>query len=132
MSLVYLAGPIAGCSDDEANGWRTHAKSILGEDRCLDPMDRDMRGVEILDYKYIVDNDKLDILEADVVLVYAWKHGVGTPMEVFFAHTLGKTVIVVLPPHMSVSPWYRYHATTIYRNIDNAIWAVKRIIDEED
>lgn len=46
--IIYLAGPINGCTDAQANDWRTEAKRIAAErgHTCLDPMARDYRGRE--------------------------------------------------------------------------------------
>ena len=83
---IYLAGPINGCSDDEATTWRDWfkngtrfpdvpgSKQHIQSAKYIDPMKRDYRGKELTDYREIVDLDKLDIQAADVVVVmYDWE-----------------------------------------------------------
>jgi len=124
---IYLCGPINGCTDEEANGWRQIATDHLlylkgnpfGQNRenpnmvPVDPMDRDYRGMEAGVYREIVDLDKLDIRNSDALLVYYEKPSVGTSMEVFYAWTLGKPIIVLTPRKTKISPWLRYHSTKI-------------------
>jgi hypothetical protein len=56
--LVYLAGAINGCTDDECKDWRELVKSIIGVEKTLDPMRRDYRGVELDCINEIVEGDK--------------------------------------------------------------------------
>lgn len=129
---VYLAGPINGCNDDEATTWRDWFKycrdqlypmalpnggkfpqSLSAE--YVDPMTRDYRGKEAQDYREIVELDKRDIKSCDVVVVMYSKPSVGTSMEVFFAWSLGIPVIVIDESTGPISPWLRYHSTTIVK-----------------
>lgn len=119
--LVYLAGPIAGCTDAECKGWRQKAANLLFPVKCLDPMRRDYR-FEAEHVNEIVVLDKLDIQNSDVVMVYHDRPSVGTAMEIFYAWTLGKPIIVVNPNHgMEVSPWIKYHATRIVPRVQDAV-----------
>lgn len=117
--LVYLCGPIDGCTDDEATEWRNRVKSVLGEDHCLDPMRRDFRGVEDDHVNEIVESDKRDIYASDVVLANCWKASWGTPMEVYLAWYAGIPVIAVVPEGSKVSPWLQYHAQVV-TSLDSA------------
>lgn len=118
---IYLAGPINGCSDTEAKGWREEAKTLLCHE-TYDPMVRDYRGRELEQgiAKEIVENDKLDINECDVVLVMYEKPSVGTSMEIFYAHQLGKHVALVDRSDRPLSPWLIYHATSIHCSLSAA------------
>ena len=83
MKTIYLCGPINGCSDDEATGWRERVKGSFGkheEVRFLDPMRRDYRGRENEPgiAQEIVDGDLQDIQESDVLLVAVPKPSIGT------------------------------------------------------
>lgn len=128
MSLVYLAGPINGRTDEECNGWRSVAAEALrgfGHE-VLDPMSRDFRGVEDDHASEIVSGDKEDIESADVVLVNANSPSWGTAMEVMYGISFGKTVIA-FATHASVpriSPWLRCHTHAIYESLGIAIAAV--------
>jgi nucleoside 2-deoxyribosyltransferase len=123
---IYLAGPINGCTDEECKDWRQVVKSWCKEHfgwdfTCIDPMARDYRGVEDAEYREIVDLDKRDILKADVLLVNYLKPSVGTSMEVFYAWTIGKPIIVIAAEGTRISPWLRYHSTTIVNSFETAI-----------
>lgn len=114
---VYLGGPINGCTDDEATGWREAAKAVLarrGYD-WRDPMDRDYRGRELEPgvATEIVDGDCADILDSDVLLMNAPRPSWGTAMEILFGAQYGRRVIVVHPEGTVPSPWVIEHADEI-------------------
>jgi nucleoside 2-deoxyribosyltransferase len=115
--LVYLCGPINGCTDAECNDWRSYAKSRLSD--TLDPMRRDYRGREAESVNEIVELDKIDVQECDVVIANCPKPSVGTSMEVFYAWELGKKIAAIAPE--PVSPWLRYHSTRVFGTIKEAI-----------
>lgn len=119
---VYLAGPINGATDEEANGWRTQAKALLPD--VLDPMARDYRGKEDESVKDIVEGDKRDIDSSDAVIAYCPKPSVGTSMEVLYCHKpygQSKPCVVVVPPGSPCSPWLRYHATEVVSTVEEAV-----------
>lgn len=141
---VYLAGPINGCTDDEANGWRqgfidrhnyrcwdcqrqsgqfhqaicTVGEGYIRRVEFLDPMRRDYRGKEDESVDEIVELDIKDIDECDVFLAYCWQVSWGTAMEIFYAYNAGKWVIVVIPEGQRISPWLRYHSHQIFSTLD--------------
>jgi len=115
---VYLCGPINGCTDEEAKEWRETAKLRLPD--TLDPMKRDYRGREVECYREIVDFDKMDVVNSDLMLVNYDKPSVGTSMEVLYAWTKGKPVLVVCRPETTISPWLRYHSTKIVHSFEAA------------
>jgi hypothetical protein len=121
---VYLCGPINGRSDDDCKGWREYAKERLPDTK--DPMDRDYRGRELEPgiAAEIVENDKLDIQESDALLVYYDKPSVGTSMEVYMAHGMGKRIVIVDKSGKPLSPWLMYHSHEIYKSLDEAIAAL--------
>lgn len=112
MHMLYLCGPINGCSDAEANDWRTLVKS-LWKGRTLDPMRRDYRGQEAIAWKEIVELDKADVANSDAVIVSFDRPSVGTSMEILYAWTLGIPVGVVAGRGTIISPWLRYHSKFI-------------------
>lgn len=118
---VYLCGPINGCTDSECRDWREDMKSIFGADNCIDPMRRDYRGKEDTAFRELVELDKRDVLEADVLIVNYDKPSVGTSMEVLYAWMHHKPVIVVCHPEAVISPWLRYHATKIVHSFERAV-----------
>lgn len=112
MKTIYLCGPINGCSDEECQNWRSFIKTKW-EGQCLDPMRRDYRGREHESVNEIVELDKIDVTNSDVILVNYDKPSVGTSMEVLYAFERGKLVVVVAPSHAVISPWLVYHSHKI-------------------
>lgn len=114
---VYLGGPINGCTDEEANGWRTEAKALLEElgFEWVDPMRRDYRGREMEPgiAREIVAGDLEDIHACDVLLMNCPRPSVGTSMEVFYGHQIGKRVVCVVPEGWVPSPWLVVHSSAI-------------------
>lgn len=127
---IYLGGPINGCSDDEAKSWREAVKPLIESVgwESVDPMVRDYRGKEDESVNEIVENDKDDIDNSDVVLAYCPKPSVGTSMEVFYAWLEDKEVIVIVPPDAPVSPWLRYHSSEVFRGYPDEL--VARLVEE--
>jgi nucleoside 2-deoxyribosyltransferase len=128
---VYLAGPISGCNDNDAKTWRTIVKERLDEDSCIDPMRRDYRGIEDDNLDDIVNLDKTDIRDADVVLVNAWQVSWGTAMEILYSWEQNKPVVVVHPEGF-VSPWVRYHAMMVVHSLDEAILVLETLDKSAD
>lgn len=120
---VYLCGPINRCTDEECRGWREAVKARLPD--TLDPMRRDYRGRETESVDEIVEGDKQDIIESDLLLVNYDRPSVGTSMEILLAWMAYKPVIIVARPETNISPWLRYHSTEIFHSFDDAItWII--------
>lgn len=124
--ITYLAGPINGCTDDEAKNWREVVKAALGDKNCLDPMRRDYRGIEDKSVNEIVNGDLADIDASDAMLANCWQVSWGTAMEIRYAATHDIPVIAVLPPGSRVSPWLSYHATVTF-SLDDALAQVRKM-----
>lgn len=125
MKTVYLCGPINGCTDDQACTWREWFKKKKGF-AYVDPMVRDYRGKETEDYREIVDLDKRDVRECDYIVVMYTQPSVGTSMEIFYAWTIGKPVVVINESTKPISPWLRYHATAIVSSKEEALEKLKK------
>lgn len=127
---IYLAGPIAGCTDAENFDWRNTVKLALADKfKFLDPTSRDYRGydrhtgaglMQWEDCKKLVEDDIADINNCDVFLAYAWKTSTGTSMEFVHARQIGKFVVSVCPNEY-VSPWIQFHSDYFLRSLDQAI-----------
>jgi nucleoside 2-deoxyribosyltransferase len=118
---LYLAGPIHGCTDEEARGWRERvAESLAARFVILDPMARDYRGREWrAPAAAIVEPDLADILRSDVVLVHPWRASAGTAMEMVYAKRLyGKYVVTVCATDQ---PWYIYHSSHVAPTLNDAV-----------
>jgi hypothetical protein len=124
VSQVYLAGPINGTTDDEANAWRAEAKKFF---TCIDPMARDYRGREDESVADIVEGDKSDIESCEVLLANCWRPSWGTSQEIYHAWLAYMPVVSVVPEG-PVSPWIRYHSTVVVRDLAGAIREVERAL----
>lgn len=122
---VYLAGPINGCTDKEAKGWRAYVSELLAPAGVVvfDPMVRDYRGRELEPgiAVQIVEQDKADIHAVDTVLVCFEKPSVGTSMEVLYAWGIGKGVIIVNLSKNPLSPWLLYHSDVQVESLEEAV-----------
>lgn len=120
--LVYLAGPIAGCTYGEATDWRHHAAMLLAEYirpsmTALSPMRmknalrREERiGKDCRDYarhgpfygsRGIMMRDFSDVKRCDAMLVNLLGTKAltaGTAMELGWAYALQKPVVVLIEP----------------------------------
>lgn len=107
VKRVYLAGPIANCTGDQARGWRTEASNYLAPLGILtrNPALRPMRGSET------VEEDLQDIRLADAVIANCWKPSVGTSMEIMYAYMQSIPVHVV---GQHLSPWITTHADSVH------------------
>jgi nucleoside 2-deoxyribosyltransferase len=126
---LYLAGPINGCSDSECKDWRSAVKAL--HPNCLDPMSRDYRGKEADSVVDIVEGDKRDIDECDVVVVFFEKPSVGTSMEVLYAWERKKRVVVVNRSGKPVSPWLVYHSDRVVESLEDAVQFAKTTPTED-
>lgn len=120
---IYLCGPINGCTDAEAKDWRGMVQARYPAHEYVDPMRNDYRGREMEPgiAEEIVEADKKDIIDSDVILVNYDKPSVGTSMEVFFAREIGKFVIVVAQPSTVISPWLKFHSHAILPSFAEAM-----------
>jgi nucleoside 2-deoxyribosyltransferase len=111
MYKVYLAGPITGSTYEETISWRNHAtaKLLIHNIEGLSPM----RGKAFLDnnrtdcditkflsgMKAITTRDKWDCERCDAVLVNllgAKKVSIGTVLEIGWASSAGKPIVLVM------------------------------------
>ena len=120
--IVYLAGAIKGCSDTECNSWRDEAIDVLNRNNIgtLNPMDRDYRGIEDENVNEIVELDKKDINNSDILLVSYIKPSVGTSMEVLYGYEKNK-YIITFTIETKISPWLRYHSDKIYNSLTEGL-----------
>jgi len=124
---IYLCGPIFGCTDEECKDWRDYVTNLwkddfpLSERKTLDPMRRDYRGRTDDFYEELVELDKIDVMNSDVILVNYDKPSVGTSMEIMYAWERGKLVVVVTKEGTPISPWMLYHSHKIAHSFLDAI-----------
>lgn len=118
---IYLAGPINGCTDVECKDWRSFVTSQLMDHKIINPMRRDYRGSEWSRINEIVVLDKIDIKNCDMFFANCPKPSVGTSMEMFYAHSLNKLIVTVVPENVVQSPWLIYHSTVIFTSLKEAV-----------
>ena len=106
---VYLCGPIANRSDDEAITWRNECSRLLPFCVLLDPMQRDYRDCVTGNERELVHLDKMAIRACDVLLYNCWDVSFGSAMELFYAHSIGKVTITVTDKYAE-NPWLIAHS----------------------
>lgn len=127
MTTIYLCGPINGCTDEECTTWRELVKSIWAGP-TLDPMRRDYRGKEHDSVNEIVELDKIDVTNSDVILVNYDKPSVGTSMEILYAWERGKMVVVVSKyGKTGLSPWLLYHSHAVATTFEDAVSLIRQV-----
>lgn len=109
-----------GCTDEECKNWRQYVKLNLNSP-AIDPMLHDYRGCTQNKEKEIVEQDKRDIDLCTHLLVKFDKPSVGTIMEVLYAWERQKTIVVVSPKDLPLSPWLIYHSHKIFNSLNDAI-----------
>jgi len=117
--VIYLCGPMDGCTVEEMTGWREALKKEYRDIRWLDPCRRTYKPQQ---WRQLVEEDIADIDQSDFVICYYWKAGTGSAMELAYSHYEAKVpTIVVVPDFKKVSPWTRYHADYLVESFDDAM-----------
>ena len=125
VSVVYLCGPINGCSDKQAHGWRQSVMAKLsGTHTFLDPMRRDYREHEAGHEREIVEAYLADIQNSDIVLALCGRPSWGTAMEIFAADRLYRKPCIVIGG--SGSPWLEVHATARVATVRDAVELLRK------
>jgi nucleoside 2-deoxyribosyltransferase len=112
INLVYLAGPITGCSYDGATDWRAEAASQFSDwIKPISPLRNKqyLKGSESIaaDYpnyalstaKAISSRDRNDVWRSDLILVNflgAIKVSIGTVIEIAWATEFKKPIVLVM------------------------------------
>lgn len=128
---VYLCGPINGCTDDEASGWRREVAAALVPAGffVLDPMRRDFRGKEAGSAAAIVHGDLFDIQASGFLLVNAARPSWGTAMEVMYAarccHPRPRAVAFAAGDRPS--PWLAFHCHAVVPDLAAALDTLARL-----
>jgi hypothetical protein len=126
MNRIYLCGPINGCTDEECKDWREYVKSKW-DGGTIDPMRRDYRGKEDESVNEIVELDKIDVIDGNILLVNKDKPSDGTAMETLYGWERAKLVVTVAPKGARISPWTRYHSHLVLHSFDEAMWNIKKL-----
>jgi len=138
---VYLAGPMEDCSETHMKGWREYMRFELEDSgiKCLDPTRRvsfhDQLGEHIQDItkttnicKRIFKQDLQDIANSRIVVADVRRgsgRGTGTSMELMFAHTKNKIIILWADENDFVHPFYEAMATEKHYELSDVLTAVE-------
>jgi hypothetical protein len=136
---IYLSGPMAGKTFEEATGWRNSFKELLSSGismglavdvvKYLDPCDRWYESYAEIsrDSRSIVSIDKLEYRSADIVVVNCLEKGWGTPMEMFDAYEhYDKIVLSYIGTQEFPSIWVKEHSTQMFRSLEEIVfWILK-------
>lgn len=138
---VYLAGPMEDVSATEMKGWRNDATFSLNslDIPVLDPTRRisfhnqlsgtlqdQVRGMNIC--RRIFKQDLQDIADSRVILADVRRstgRGTGTSMELMFAHTKNKIIILWSDEGDYPHPFIEAIATEKHYSLEDAIEAIK-------
>ena len=127
MRKIYLCGGIKDLSTAEASEWRQKAIKALPEFHCLNPMRRNFRDCEFQSQNEIVQLDKNDIVDCDILLVNATKPSWGTAMEVLFGFQKYKIIVAFTgQEYKDISPWLAFHSTRVCMTMDEAVAYIKK------
>jgi nucleoside 2-deoxyribosyltransferase len=131
---VYLAGPIAGRTVDQANEWRDKANAVLNVYyNTVSPL----RNYEHPDpkkpisqtdgnVKNFVSRDLFDVRSADIVLcnlIGAARTSLGTLFELGYAAAMGKPIALIIEPEGNPNdgPFTRECASWVFTDLDEAL-----------
>jgi hypothetical protein len=128
--IVFLSGPMRGIPRSEGLAWRNTAKELL-EPRFK--VLHAYRGREeketFTDPRGAVIRDKSDIMRSEIVIVNDTNPDasmIGTAMEVFFAHSLNKIVILFGNGHPN-DYWLNYHSHIRAQTLEEACDIVNKL-----
>ena len=148
--FIYLAGPIAGCTQEEANEWREYVRSMLPHAivgisplRC-EPLKEGMTYTEEgaspkmwSDPRAIATKNWLDTESCDLVLAYLQKElnekrpSYGTVIEIGWAIGLRKPLIVVSDDKQLMDhPLIKHNASWRLDSLDDAVEVINGLFGE--
>ena len=131
--IVFLSGPMKGIPRQEGIEWRIKAQKLLGEKfKTLHAYRGREKKETFPDPRGAIIRDKNDIRKADIVLVNdTFKHAsmIGTSMEVLYAYSLEKIIIVFGEAHKG-DYWLDYHSHIRTKTLEEACKLIKKMYSE--
>lgn len=117
--LVYLSGSNIEQDDAQAE-WKSQASRLLRKKNIMSVTAPKYRGTAQIpkEPKIEVQRDKTDIMMADAFLAKCDFPSFATSMQIMFAWSLQKKIILVTS---SLSPWLQFHASAIFPTLEDAI-----------
>lgn len=108
---VYIGG-----SADEINYRKEVHNKYKDYFRLLDPLKETPRD---LSQKFIVEMDKLLILECDILVAYIKKFSCGTIMEILFAYIHNIPIYIITQDEKFMDDiWLSYHTDIFFKSIE--------------
>ncbi len=130
---IFLSGPMRGIPRAEGLIWRENIKSTLGDDFVVLHAYRGREEAETFpDPRGAIVRDKQDIRRSDVVIVndmFEDASMIGTAMEVFFAYSLDKAVIVFGKAHEN-DYWLNGHSHIRVSTLEEACGVVRTLFKD--
>jgi nucleoside 2-deoxyribosyltransferase len=135
---IYLAGPVDNCNKSEQTVWRHMVKQVYPHFIHMDPMEYEMdyvRGKKNMGE--VIEAEKHDIYNCDVLLAYPWKSSSGTAMEIMYAYMLNMDlrrnnkikVVIVIEKDKYLSPWIQHHADVVVKDFHGAFEWIEKQVD---
>lgn len=120
---IFLAGPMHNVPKEAALAWREKAKGMLDKDFYVLHACRGREKKETMpDPKGFIARDKSDIIRSDILIVNDSNLNasmIGTAMEIIFAHSLNKIIIVFGNAHIA-DDWLAYHSHIRVTSLEEA------------
>jgi hypothetical protein len=146
--IIYLSGPITGCSSERAGEWRRYVRERLAPGLiAIDPMrdgvdfsavsehhlDDSARLQNLLHGKEILERNRMDIARCDLVLANflgAQRISIGAVGELFWADAFRKLVIVVREADHNLHDHGLINAIAMrtFETLDSAIGKINRML----
>lgn len=131
--VVFLSGPMRGVPRKEGIAWREKARKLLGKNFKVLHAYRGREKKETFpDPRGAVIRDKDDIKRADIIIVndtYENVSMIGTSMEVFYAYTLDKIIIIFGNAHKE-DYWLNYHSHIRVDSLEKACELIIKMFSE--
>ena len=123
VRLLYLSGTNIE-QDDARAKWQSIAQGLLRQKNIMCITPPKYRGTLSTPKlpSIEVQRDKSDIMMADAFLAKCEFPSFATSMQIMFAWSLQKKIILVTT---SLSPWLQFHASVIFSSLDEAIDALE-------
>ncbi len=135
--LVYLSGPMGGCSFKEMSAWRDYVSDSLnsGTLKCVSPVRSFGEGIVPVETpKWVNRRDYFDCVSAQCVLVNfkgMKTLSIGTIMEIAWAYQKQIHIVCVCDPDgPQTHPMLKDSITHEVSTLDEGILAVKELLSE--
>ena len=133
MKTIYLAGPISGCTYNEATEWRRYCIDNLKDKyKVISPIDvrHNYFGKDKLTFTSAELNETADTIfhkdimyveVADIILLYIDKPSYGTGFELGYAYSLGKQIVTVIGEGIEGHPFVEVPSSITFGELKPAV-----------